>query len=78
LKKQKYIKLFANCVIVKGATRSLICDLQRSKYKLIPNSLAELFDDNNVISILEINENFEKDDMEIFNEYMELLNYILL
>lgn len=35
-------KLFANCIPVKGARRSLLCDLQRERIKLIPNSLHEM------------------------------------
>ncbi len=35
-------KLFANCIPVKGARRSLLCDLQTGRMKLIPNSLFEI------------------------------------
>ena len=35
----KPFKLFANCIAVKGANRSTICDLQRNEVKLIPNDL---------------------------------------
>lgn len=35
-------KLYTNCIPVKGATRSVICDLQRGKYDFIPNALFEI------------------------------------
>ena len=35
-------KLFANCIPVRGARRSLLCDLQTGRLKLIPNSLFEV------------------------------------
>ncbi len=34
--------LFANCIPVRGARRSLLCDLQTGRMKLIPNSLFDL------------------------------------
>lgn len=37
-----YFKLFACCIPVKGAARSIICDLQRQFFHFIPNSLYEL------------------------------------
>lgn len=39
---KKYFKLFACCVSVKGARRSIICDLQRLSYKFIPTILFEI------------------------------------
>lgn len=38
----KYLNLFANCQIVKGAVMSVICDLQMRKYYHIPNDMAEI------------------------------------
>ncbi|MDJ0836620.1 MAG: grasp-with-spasm system SPASM domain peptide maturase [Acidobacteriota bacterium] len=38
-------KLFSNCVPVKGARRSLLCDLYTGRTKLIPNSLFDLLTD---------------------------------
>jgi SPASM domain peptide maturase of grasp-with-spasm system len=35
----KYFKLFAHCIAVKGASRSIICDLQRHYFHFIPNAL---------------------------------------
>jgi SPASM domain peptide maturase of grasp-with-spasm system len=41
-KTQGVFRLHANCIPVKGARRSLICDLQNSRYRLIPNALYEI------------------------------------
>lgn len=43
------LKLFECCLITKGHRRSLITDTQRDQYFFIPNSLACLFDENNVL-----------------------------
>lgn len=37
-----FFSLFANCIPVKGNKRSLICDLQRSHYIVIPNLLFDI------------------------------------
>ena len=36
------LKLYANCLPVQGARRSIICDLQYQIYKFIPNALYEI------------------------------------
>jgi SPASM domain peptide maturase of grasp-with-spasm system len=37
-----YFSLFKNCIVVKGASRATICDLQNSSYIFITNYLADL------------------------------------
>lgn len=71
--KNKYYKLFSNCIIVKGATRSTICDLQRNKFHLIPNSLVELFDNNNVLDFTKLQKTYSKEDMLTIMEYIDFL-----
>ncbi|MXV13903.1 grasp-with-spasm system SPASM domain peptide maturase [Hufsiella ginkgonis] len=39
---RNHFRLFANCVPVKGASRSLICDIQRAVYHFIPNDLFDI------------------------------------
>lgn len=41
-KMNKYFSLYACCIPVRGYKRSIICDLQRDSYMLIPNSLYEM------------------------------------
>jgi SPASM domain peptide maturase of grasp-with-spasm system len=40
--RNKYFTLFACCIPVKGASRSIICDVQRQHFNFIPNALYEL------------------------------------
>ena len=42
MNKKPYFMLFACCPLVKGATRSVIYDLQRNKFKYIPNILYDI------------------------------------
>lgn len=49
-----YFVLFSNCIIVKGFSRSAICDLQKNKIYFIPNELAELINSNENKLLLEI------------------------
>jgi SPASM domain peptide maturase of grasp-with-spasm system len=37
-----YFKIYSNCIPVKGAKRSIICDLQYGRYLFIPNTLYEI------------------------------------
>ncbi len=68
------LRLFTNCRIVKGYSRSVICDLQRGKIIYIPNSLTELFDDNNVINVEKIRSELDNESQLIFTDYLKLLN----
>lgn len=46
----KAYSLFANCIFVRGASRAIIMDLQRSDYHIVPDSFIDLFTDNRVIN----------------------------
>lgn len=47
--KNKYIGLHSNCVVVKGVSKSIILDLQRSKIFKIHNEICDLFLQNRII-----------------------------
>lgn len=66
----KVLRLFENCIITVGATRSIICDYQRKKYYHIPNSLACLFE-NNILDVAAVA--IENGDRAIFEEYITFL-----
>jgi SPASM domain peptide maturase of grasp-with-spasm system len=57
----EYFKLFANCILVKGAKQSIICDLQKQKTKNVPNLLFEIINikQNLNLNINEIKSYFE-------------------
>jgi SPASM domain peptide maturase of grasp-with-spasm system len=72
VKKENYIKLFANCIPVKGKNRSAICDLQRNSVKLIPNDLYNLLQDK-ISNIKTIKANYNNDFDDTIDEYFEFL-----
>ena len=65
--------LFANCIIVEGAYRSIICDIQRGKYHFIPISFSNLFLKKRFIDIYYVYENEESEFHHIINEYVDFL-----
>lgn len=71
--KTQYFKLFANCLPVKGARRSIVCDLQRHTYDFIPNDLYALLMECNVKPFDEIRGRFAAEDLDVFDEYFTFL-----
>ncbi len=69
----KPIKLFSSCLFVKGASRSIICDLQRNSYTIIPNDLCQVIEDYDGINLIDIKKNYENKYDEILDEYFEFL-----
>lgn len=53
LDEDKYFLLFSNCIPVRGAKRSIICDLQRGQYWFISTSLYDLLSYGSIISVKE-------------------------
>lgn len=70
---KKYFKLFANCIPVKGANRSVICDLQRRSIRFIPNLLFDIINDNKNKSIDEIKANYDNEYDEGIDTYFSAL-----
>ena len=60
-------------MIVKGANRSTICDLQRSNYCFVPNSLTQLFDENDVLNVKKLEKEIEKGSLPVLQEYIDFL-----
>ena len=69
----KYLNLFACCTLVKGYSRSLICDLQRNRYYFIPNALLEIINKFEEYSYLELLNSFNESDQLVFISYIEFL-----
>ena len=65
-------KLYANCIPVKGAKRSTICDLQKKEIFFIPNELFEILSINNK-SIDEVKLRFQNQYDDIIDEYFDYL-----
>lgn len=70
---QKHFKLFANCIPVKGATRSVICDLQRQDYQLIPTSLYELLNESPHFTLQQLIDRYGEKERETLMEYVNFL-----
>lgn len=69
----KYFNLFACCQPVLGASRSIVCDLQRDVYFPIPNALYHLIVDNNDLEINKILDEYGKENTEVILEYFNYL-----
>jgi SPASM domain peptide maturase of grasp-with-spasm system len=68
-----YFLLFANCIPVKGATRSIIYDVQRNNFEFIPNELYSILTRCSKKTIGEIKDLFNRNYDEIIDEYFEFL-----
>jgi SPASM domain peptide maturase of grasp-with-spasm system len=69
-----YFKIFANCIITKGFIRSLICDLQRRTYVIIPNDLVEIIDKlNNSSSIEDVFKYYGTENKKTISDYIDYL-----
>src|SRR5690349_1474658 len=70
---KNYFMLFACCIPVKGATRSIICDLQRACYKYIPNGLYDILTNFRKKTVVEIKALFNCEFDDVIDEYFDFL-----
>lgn len=68
-----YFRLFANCIPVKGAKRSIICDIQRGNFEFIPNGLFAILTEEKHQSIQEIKMSYDNQYDEIIESYFQFL-----
>lgn len=71
---EKLLKLFSDCIPVRGYSKSIICDITRGDIIEIPNSLFEFIEafqgkDKNYI----INQYSNPEDLEVINQYIDTL-----
>lgn len=71
--RDKPFKLMAQCIPVKGAFRSTICDLQRNEIEIIPNDLCDLLIQHNGKTIQDIKEIYQHKYDQIIDEYFDFL-----
>jgi SPASM domain peptide maturase of grasp-with-spasm system len=69
----KKIKRFASSIPVKGAKRSIICDVQRGSYIFIPNDLYDVLIKHDGKSLFEIKKSYYNRYDLILDEYFEFL-----
>ncbi len=67
------LMLFSHCIIVQGASRASICDLQRNKVYLIPNAFAGLFTDGRYFDSAGIMAELDEESKVILKEYIDFL-----
>ncbi len=69
----KYFLLFSNCIPVKGAKRSVICDLQTGKLLLIPNDLYDILEKHRKNTLKEIVAHYGDENVNVILSYFKLL-----
>lgn len=65
--------LFADCIPVKGFSRSIICDTRNNNYHFIPNALFDLLAIYNGKTIKDVKNHFDNQYDEIIDEYFDFL-----
>jgi SPASM domain peptide maturase of grasp-with-spasm system len=68
-----YFNLYANCRLVKGASMSLLCDLQMRRYYHIPNDTADVLTFLQQHSIAECLAHYGADNREAITGYIDFL-----
>jgi SPASM domain peptide maturase of grasp-with-spasm system len=66
-------QLFACCIPVRGARRSLLCDVQRQTFQFIPNGLYEILTEHAGRTVDEIKTAYEHEYDEEIDEYLDFL-----
>jgi len=54
----EFFMLYTNCIPVKGAKRSIICDLQLNKYRFVPNLLVDILKDSRHFTVADLKKKF--------------------
>ncbi len=65
--------VFASCMLVRGSKRSVICDLQRNLFLLIPNALHDILTKYESMPIDTIKSQFAPEEGSTIDEYFEYL-----
>ena len=68
-----YLVLFANCIPVKGASNSVIYDLQRNAYEHIPNDLYDFLMEIPKHSLQKLIDLYGEENQEIIEEYIHFI-----
>lgn len=66
--------VFSTCLLVKGASRSIIYDLQRKSFDYIPNELHEILEEFNGRNVNDVFEHYGTENAEVLKEYFNFLN----
>lgn len=66
-------RLFANCLPVKGARRSLICDVQKQRARFIPNDLFFILTERADRPVSAIKNDYSEEDGHTIDDYFNML-----
>lgn len=69
----KVFQLFANCIPVRGATKSIVCDLQRMDYYEIPNDFYALLTEHAGKPLADVKAAFDAADHEAIEAAFDML-----
>ncbi|WP_298546101.1 grasp-with-spasm system SPASM domain peptide maturase [uncultured Aquimarina sp.] len=72
IQRNSYFKLFSNCILVPGATKAAIYDLQREQLFHIPLSFYEILTSSEIIKVSNLYDEYPQDH-ETLREYFDLL-----
>lgn len=72
----KKYRLNPNSIIARGANRSMLCDLERSIYKLIPNAFAIILEDKSCTNISDVLNKYSKGEKGIEEAIFEYFEYL--
>jgi SPASM domain peptide maturase of grasp-with-spasm system len=66
-------KLYANCLPVKGARRSVVCDLQTGRAQLVPNDCYYILTEFAGSTLAQIKAHYDNEQDDVIDEYFDLL-----
>ena len=69
----KKFVLFSDCIPVKGANRSIICDMLNNDYYFIPNGLFDILENYNGETVDYVKTQFKNEYDETIDEYFDFL-----
>ncbi len=72
----KYLKVQAECLPVRGYRRSTLCDLPREEYKLIPNDMYDFLVEYENKLVANIAKDFDPEDLDEYLTYLENHEYV--
>jgi hypothetical protein len=65
--------LHSNCICVKGAKKSTICDLERKEIYFIPNEIVDVIQSLKQKSMMELFEDYDNESQSVIQYYIDFL-----
>lgn len=71
--KHQYVKLFSNCFITRGMTRSILVDGYRGGFNFIPNDLGDFLEEAELASLEQLYIEYGVENQDAIDEYLDFL-----